>query len=83
MGLKARWFTSVRERKLFRVSKIVFWTGGFLAGAVVQAYWHSRPVEAFSVAVIVYFIAQYIFDRVEERVIGDKIPIVFGGRHGR
>jgi ABC-type Mn2+/Zn2+ transport system permease subunit len=76
--MRAKWYMSSREIKLCRVSHALFWIAGVLAGILLSMFWDSRPIEAISAAAILYFVALFIFDRVAERVIGDRIPIITG-----
>jgi hypothetical protein len=64
---------SAREIRVNRVSHIVFWSFGMVAGFVWQEHWRSRPVEAACAAVVLYFVALFVFDHVSRRVVSKKL----------
>jgi len=55
-----------------RVSHVVFWLFGMVAGFVAQEYWRSRPVEALCAAVILYFVALFVFEHVARRMVSSR-----------
>lgn len=73
MSLKAQWYMTTREIKLCRMTQILFFCFGIVAGAAALLLWALNVIVIVLAVTVLYIVGDLIWERIARRILGQTL----------
>lgn len=78
--MRPNWFLSHDEICLSRMTQVLFWTIGAIAGALAAEYVYTQPLLTVAVVVVLWAIALAIWKQLAKMMIRRNLPLMIRSR---